>query len=226
MDEVFRDGLKAGGSGDKEAIGSDAIDEPEDASGVVMDEDLGVFVEEVFMGIDGLEPGVDVAEGFILRHSSDVVSDADPVEEVEVGGSLEGVEEGVLAGEEDLDRGPVFEDRGDEEPQVSETVRGDEVGVVDEEDEGLLGVLGPIEDLEEQALLASGRGIFAEGGEHELEQGGCPEVGDVDIDREELGWAEATLEEPEDGGFSEACGPGEQSDFAVLREELKTSEGL
>ena len=72
MDEVLSDFLDALRGGQKETVGSELVDEPRSAAGVVMDEDLGVVVEEIFGSVDSVELEVDVEDGLFIGEVSEM----------------------------------------------------------------------------------------------------------------------------------------------------------
>ena len=55
MDEVLGDLLDALRGSQKEAVGGELVDETRGAAGVVVDEDLGILVEDVLGSVDGLD---------------------------------------------------------------------------------------------------------------------------------------------------------------------------
>ena len=101
INEVLIDELEVPGGGVDEAGGGDGVDEPRDAARVVVDEGLGVGVEEGGVGADVLEPEVDVEASLLARERPEAASDTDAVKQIKMGGPLEVLGEEVLAREED-----------------------------------------------------------------------------------------------------------------------------
>jgi hypothetical protein len=191
-----------------------------------VDEGFGVVVEEVGLGADGLEPEVDVGPGLVDGEGFEMGPDADALGEVQEVRRTEVLIEGVLTGEEDFDFGDFVKARGDEESQVGETVLGDEVSLIEDDEGGLIVSFGMVEDLKEEAFFAPGRRFLTEGIEDELEEALSSDLSDVDVDGQELGSIEAFDKEPEGGGLADAGGPGEGRDGAEAGKELQPGEGL
>jgi hypothetical protein len=136
------------------------------------------------------------------------------------------MKERVLSREDDLERGRVIEGGRDQQPEIGEAIRVDEMGFVEQEQEGLLTESGSFEDAEEEALFASGRSLLTEGGEKDLEKRGALEIGEVDVDREELGGIELPGEEPQERGFAQACGRGDESEGPLVGEVVEFGQGV
>jgi hypothetical protein len=226
VNEVLINELEVPGSGVNEASGGDGVDESWDPARVVMDETLGVRVEEGGVAPDVLESEVDVEAGLIARERPEAAADGDAVQQIKMGGPFEVLGEEVLAGEEDLDLWSVVEAGGDEEPEIGEGVGSEELALVDDEQGDGIEAVSVIEDAKEEAILASAWRVLAQGGEQDLEQGEGSEVGEMDVDGMEASDVEGVDEELQEGTFADASGSGEESEETVVEEVVQTGEGL
>ena len=208
-----------------EAGGGDVVDLAWDAAGVVVDEAFGFGLEEPGRGAGAPEAEVDVGGALVFGEGSQVVADADAPDEVGVGGSGEEAAEGFLAAEDDLECGLGVEAGADEEAQVGEGVGGEEVGFVEDEEGGLVGVAGCVEDLEEEAVSAEA-GALAEGGDDEAQECGGLDLGEVEVEGLVAVGGEGFDEEAQERGLADAGRPGEQGDGALLGEVAEAGEAL
>ena len=216
VDEVLGDDLEVLSGGMDEAGSGEGIDLSGDAAGELMDDGFGLRVEEVGRGSDLLESEVEIGGGLSRGEGSEVGEDGDSVKEVAEVREMQIVRETVLAGEDDFDFGGGVQSGGDQEAKVDECIRRDEVSLVDEEEGGLLGGVGVLEDTKEEAFFAPGRSVFAEGREDDLEEGRWSEVGQMDVDGMEASEIEAFQEQSKQTGLAHACDARDGGDKAVL----------
>jgi hypothetical protein len=226
VDEILSDLLEALRGGQKETVGGQLVDETRCAARVVMDEDLGVFVEDVLGSVDGLELEVDVEEGFLVGEVSKMDFHGDAMEKVEQLWTSDGLEEMVLSCKDDLEDRCIVEGRRDEKSEIGEAIRIDQVSFIDEEQDGLLTEPGSFEDAQEEALLASCWGLFAECGEDGLEKRGAFEIGEVDVDGEELSGIEVPGKDPQERSLAQARGRREEGKGALMGEVIEFGQGL
>jgi hypothetical protein len=100
------------------------------------------------------------------------------------------------------------------------------VGLIEDDEGGLVASFGMLKDLEEETFFSPGGVDLAEGGEDEFEKALGSDLGDVDVDGEELRRVETMDEEPEGRRLAHAGGPGEEGHRAEVGEELEPGEGL
>ena len=97
-------------------------------------------------------------------------------------GSREFLAEGFLTAQEDLQTRAFLESRAHKEPQIGERLRRKEVGLIDQQDCGVVVRLDSLEDLEEETLLAA-PGLLAQARDEESQDAVGTDVAQRHVDR-------------------------------------------
>lgn len=149
-----------------------------------------------------------------------VTSDGNPVDEIAEGSAGKESGEGFLAAENDFYGEVRVGRRAHKEAKICQRLGIDEVGLVNDEYRREVRILGAIEDLKEEIVLAP-PWDFSEPSHDEAKQGARRDSRKVKINGSVTVLGETFHEAPEQGGFPDACLADHKGDGALLREVLE-----
>ena len=122
-----------------------------------MDQSLGRRVEEFFRAAGLLQLEVDVGGGLILGEGSEVEPHGDAVQQVGVQRLPQGLPQGFLAGQHDLQRRGIVQGRTDQQADVGQRLGSDQVSLIEDHQQAAFGLSGLAQDLLEESFLAATR---------------------------------------------------------------------
>ena len=96
-----------------------------------MDEDLGILIENVLGSLDRFELEVDVEDSLFVGEVSEMNFHGDTMKKIKELRAPDGLKKMVLSCEDDFKVWFVIEGGRDEEPEISETVRTEQMGLID-----------------------------------------------------------------------------------------------
>ncbi len=190
-----------------------------------MNQRFGLRLEDLRAGADGGHVVIDVGRGLRRAHGREVVADADAMDQGRVTGAFELIAQRFLAADHHLQRRSVFGEGTDQQTQIGQGIRSDQVRLVEDEQGDGFALLRLIEDLQEQAVLAVSRRL-AEGRDDQLEQPVAADMGEVDVGGLEAVARERAEEQLDQRGLAHARGAGHQGQGAVAGQVLQSGQAL
>jgi hypothetical protein len=157
LKEVVVDAPDLARGGLQQASGGEIVDLSRHATGEVVDGPLDRIVEQLGVASGLAELEVDVATGLFAGQRPELVADRDAIQEVGMLRSAQDRAQWVLADQEHLQRGPHVERGTDQQPQVGQGVSVQQMGLVEDQQQGPLGPRGPLQDLFVDPLFAVAR---------------------------------------------------------------------
>ena len=181
VDEGFGDLVLVLGGGENKAGGGDVVDQPGYACGVFVDAGFGFGFEEFIGNAAVVYTCVDVGVGLFFFEGMEMAAHGDSVLEVGVGCTGDPGAEGLLSAQHYFERRCVVDGGTEQEAQVGQGVGVDEVGFVDDEYGGGIGLVYALDNLAEEAVFSESR-FFAELGNDKTQEARGVEMGEMDID--------------------------------------------
>lgn len=132
----------------------------------------------------------------------EAAADGDSVSEIDEGCRCEEPCEGLLSAEDDLYGKVGIESGADQESQIGQGGRVDEVSFIDEDHGGEVGFPGGFADLQEESVL-SGPGSFPEGRDNEAQEPAWGDSRKMEINGTKAVSGELVDEGPQECGFAE-----------------------
>jgi hypothetical protein len=209
------------GSAEEEGAAADVVDLASNSLGVVVDAADEAVAEDLGLGIGDAEVMLDVSSGLCEVEGAQVVADGDALAEGFEGGETELVGEIGLAEEDEGEERSGIHVVIEEETELVEELRREEMGFVDDEEDeaALAGEVGEGDtELREEAREAKGR-FDLEGQENLAIEGGDGEVGVGEVDDGVDIGVEGVGEGADGGGLAGADVPGDESGEALLEGE-------
>ena len=203
------------GGGLKQAGRGQVVDLAGHAVGEVVDGRLHRVVEQfrVAAGLGELE--VDVPAGLLAGQRPQLVADRDAIDQVGVLRPPQDRPERFLADQEQFQRRPHVQGGTDQQPQVGQGVAVQQMGFVEDQQQGALGPRGPFQDLFVNAFFAAAWRL-AQLRDDQLQQARRGQVGEVAVEGLAVLRQQAVEEAFQEGGFADAAGAGDQPQLAAL----------
>ena len=218
LEVVLVEDLLVLGSAEEEGTATEVVDLASDALGVVVDAGEEAVAEELALAAGDAEMVLDVAGGLLQVEGFEVEADGDALVEGLVGSEAELVGQVGLAEEDEGDQGSGIHLVVEQEAQLVEELRGQEVGFVDDEQD-VAALAGQVveggAELREEAHKAEGR-LDLEGEEDLAVEGGDAQVGIGEIDDGVEVAVEGLGEGADGGGFAGADVAGDESGETLL----------
>ena len=158
---------------------------------------------------------VDVAASLLAGQWSQLVADRDAIEQVGVLRPPQNGAERFLADQQKFQRRPHVQRGTDQQPQVGQGVAVQQVGFVEDQQQGALGPRGPFQDLFVNAFFAAARRL-PQLGDDQLQQARRRQVGEVAVEGLAVLRQQAVQEAFQERGFTHAAGAGDQPQLAGL----------
>ena len=200
-------------------------DLPRHAPREVVDGSLDRVVEQLRIAARLAELEVDVAAGLLAGQGAELITDGDAVEQVGMLGSPQNRSERLLAHEEDLERRPHVQRGTDQQAQVREGFAVQQMGLVEDQQQGSFGACGPFQDLFVEAFFAAAWRL-AQLRDDQFQQAGRGQVTEMAVEGLAMLGLEAVEEAFEQRGLAHAALAGNQAQLAALDEVFQSGQGL
>lgn len=188
-----------------------------------MDHVLGRLVEHLRATSRLRHLEVDVARRLVFAERTKLVPHGYAVEQIGMSRASQRGPQRVLADQQDLQRRPDVQGGADQQPQVRERGRVEQVRFVEHQEQRSLGAYRSFQDLLVDAVLATSRDV-AQLGDDELEHSRRGEMAQMAVDRLAMLCRQTVQELLEQRGFAHARGARHQSQDAVRDQVFQASE--